>query len=140
MLVLTRQLDESIMVGDDVLITVVEIRSDRVRLGIAAPDHITVHRQEVFEMLQRETLLAAFMAAAQNKGQPETKATVTNLKSLARPKRDKGEPSNKILNDRLTAGRSLGLITGVYWSFVSAPLILSFIPPNMLNLKVYSLL
>lgn len=62
MLVLQRQLDESIMIGDDVVITVVEIKGDRVRLGIAAPRSIAVHRQEVYEGMQRENMEAAFTA------------------------------------------------------------------------------
>ena len=47
MLVLSRQRDETIMIGDDVEITVVDIRGDKVRLGISAPPHIAVHRKEV---------------------------------------------------------------------------------------------
>jgi carbon storage regulator len=49
MLVLSRNRDESIMIGDDVKITVVDIRGDKVRLGIDAPQNIPVHRQEVYE-------------------------------------------------------------------------------------------
>ena len=54
MLVLSRHRDESIMIGDDVVITVVDIRGDKVRLGIDAPQHIPVHRQEVYEAIKRE--------------------------------------------------------------------------------------
>jgi len=54
MLVLSRQLDESIMIGDNVVITIVDIRGDKVRLGIEAPHEISVHRQEVYEAIQRE--------------------------------------------------------------------------------------
>ena len=54
MLVLSRHRDESIMIGDDVVITIVDIRGDKVRLGIDAPQHIPVHRQEVYEAIQRE--------------------------------------------------------------------------------------
>lgn len=54
MLVLSRHRDESIMIGDDIVITVVDIRGDKVRLGIAAPIEIPVHRQEVYEAIQRE--------------------------------------------------------------------------------------
>lgn len=70
MLVLSRQLDESIMIGDDVVITVVDIRGDKVRLGIAAPTQIPVHRQEVYEMIQRENMQAAFVEAHQQKLPP----------------------------------------------------------------------
>lgn len=54
MLVLSRQRDESIIIGDDIIVTVVDIRGDKVRLGIQAPTEIPVHRQEVYEAIQRE--------------------------------------------------------------------------------------
>lgn len=53
MLVLSRHLNEKIVIGDDVVITIVEIRGDKVRLGIEAPQDVTVHRQEVFDAIQR---------------------------------------------------------------------------------------
>ena len=59
MLVLSRQRDESIIIGDNIVITVVDIRGDKVRLGIAAPTEIPVHRREVFEAIQRENLQAS---------------------------------------------------------------------------------
>lgn len=59
MLVLSRQRDQSIIIGDDIVITVVDIRGDKVRLGIAAPKNVAVHRQEVYEIIQKETLKAA---------------------------------------------------------------------------------
>lgn len=61
MLVLSRQLDESIMIGDDIIITVVDIKGEKVRIGIAAPGDVPVHRQEVYETIQRENLQAAFL-------------------------------------------------------------------------------
>ena len=54
MLVLSRQKDESIMIGDDVEITIVDVRGDKVRLGINAPREIPVHRKEIYEAIQRE--------------------------------------------------------------------------------------
>ena len=54
MLVLSRHRDESIMIGDEIVITVVDIRGDKVRLGIDAPQNVPVHRQEVYEAIQRE--------------------------------------------------------------------------------------
>ena len=58
MLVLSRHRDESIMIGDDVVITIVDIRGDKVRLGIDAPQDIPVHRQEVYEAIKRENAKA----------------------------------------------------------------------------------
>ncbi len=54
MLVLSRQRDETIMIGDNIQITVVDIRGDKVRLGITAPKSIPVHRKEVYDAIQRE--------------------------------------------------------------------------------------
>ncbi len=59
MLVLSRQRDETIMIGDEVEITVVDIRGDKVRLGINAPRHVQVHRKEVYEAIKRENAAAA---------------------------------------------------------------------------------
>ena len=54
MLVLSRQKDESIIIGDDVEVTIVDVRGDKVRLGINAPRSISVHRKEIYEAIQRE--------------------------------------------------------------------------------------
>jgi carbon storage regulator len=59
MLVLSRQRDESIMIGDNIVVTIVDIRGDKVRLGINAPTEIPVHRQEIYEAIQRENRRAA---------------------------------------------------------------------------------
>ncbi len=59
MLVLSRHRDESIIIGDDIVVTVVDIRGDKVRLGIAAPIEVSVHRQEVYEAIQRENRQAS---------------------------------------------------------------------------------
>jgi len=59
MLVLSRQRDETIMIGDDIEITVVDIRGEKVRLGINAPAHVPVHRKEVYEAIKREKEAAA---------------------------------------------------------------------------------
>lgn len=54
MLVLSRKKDEAIKVGDLITVYVIEIRGDKVRLGVDAPKEIPVHRQEVYEAIQRE--------------------------------------------------------------------------------------
>lgn len=53
MLVLSRQRDESIMIGDDVEIIIVDVRGDKVRLGITAPKDIPVHRREIYDAIKR---------------------------------------------------------------------------------------
>ncbi len=59
MLVLSRQRDESIIIGENVIVTIVDIRGDKVRLGISAPTEVPVHRQEVYECIQRENMRQA---------------------------------------------------------------------------------
>ena len=59
MLVLSRQRNESIMIGEDVVVTIIDVRGDRVRLGIDAPTEIPVHRREVYEAIHRENKRAA---------------------------------------------------------------------------------
>lgn len=59
MLVLSRQRDESIIIGDNIVVTIVDVRGDKVRLGIDAPSEIPVHRREVYEAIQRENRSAA---------------------------------------------------------------------------------
>jgi len=59
MLVLSRQRDETIMIGDEVEVTIVDIRGDKVRLGITAPRTIQVHRKEVYDAIKRENQQAA---------------------------------------------------------------------------------
>ena len=54
MLVLSRQKDESIIIGDDIEIIIVDVRGDKVRLGITAPKSVSVHRKEGYESIQRE--------------------------------------------------------------------------------------
>ena len=63
MLVLTRKPDQSIMVGADIEITVLEVRGEQVRLGIRAPRAVTVHRKEVFEQISQENRNASASAA-----------------------------------------------------------------------------
>ena len=59
MLILTRKSGESITIGNDVKITVIEIRGKQVRMGIEAPAELTVHREEVYKRIQEENRLAA---------------------------------------------------------------------------------
>ena len=77
MLVLSRHRDESIMIGDDVVITIVDIRGDKVRLGIDAPQDIPVHRQEVYDAIQRENQKAAQLDPADARGLGSTRSDKT---------------------------------------------------------------
>ena len=82
MLVLSRQRDESIMIGDNIVVTIVDIRGDKVRLGINAPTEIPVHRQEVYEAIQRENVRASRL---------EPKDT----RSLGKPSPTPGRPAKE---------------------------------------------
>ena len=64
MLVLTRRTNQSIMIGQDVTVTVLEIRGDQVRLGIRAPREVAVHREEVFAEIRRENQAAASVSGS----------------------------------------------------------------------------
>lgn len=64
MLVLSRQRDESIIIGDNVQVTIVDIRGDKVRLGIVAPAAVSVHRKEVYDAIQRENKKASGVTPA----------------------------------------------------------------------------
>jgi carbon storage regulator len=85
MLVLSRQKDETIMIGDDVEITIVDIRGDKVRLGITAPPHIPVHRKEVYEAIQRENRAASNL-------RPDE---IPHVESLANRKKRRGPQKPK---------------------------------------------
>ncbi len=68
MLVLSRQRDESIIIGDNIVVTIVDIRGDKVRLGIEAPTEIPVHRREVYEAIQRENLRSSRLEPKDTRG------------------------------------------------------------------------
>lgn len=61
MLVLSRQRDQTIIIGDDIEITIVDIRGDKVRIGINAPRNVTVHRKEIYDAVKRENQSASSM-------------------------------------------------------------------------------
>jgi carbon storage regulator len=63
MLVLSRRANQSIVVGDDIVITVLDIRGDQVRIGIRAPRDVTVHREEVHAQIRQENRAASEISA-----------------------------------------------------------------------------
>jgi cytosine deaminase len=96
MLVLTRQRDDSIMIGDDIEVTVVDIRGDKVRLGIEAPRKIAVHRKEVWEDIRKQNQDAAAM-------QPEDLAGIPAVPPPAPPpvvEAEKAGPFPRLAQDR----------------------------------------
>lgn len=81
MLVLSRRKDEVIMIGDDIEISIVDIKGDTVRIGIDAPRSVTVHRKEIYEAIRAENL-----AHMQNQAVPD-KAALGNLAGLLKKKK-----------------------------------------------------
>lgn len=66
MLVLSRKKNESIIINDHIIVTVVEIRGDKVRLGIDAPKDVSVHRREVYEAIHNQARYGASTSATEN--------------------------------------------------------------------------
>jgi carbon storage regulator len=87
MLVLSRQRDESIMIGDDVEITIVDVRGDKVRLGITAPKHIPVHRREIYDAIQREKAEKSEEVAANPDNEPAQKTEEPAHKKSEKPEK-----------------------------------------------------
>jgi carbon storage regulator len=59
MLILTRKSGEGIRIGDSIVLRIIEIRGNQVRLGVEAPKNISVHREEIYELIQEQNTLAA---------------------------------------------------------------------------------
>lgn len=88
MLILTRRGSESFIIGDDIKVTVLSVRGSQVRLGIAAPKDISVHREEIYRMIKEKLGAAATATAAGNGGNssfeenPGNVAVVNGAKAL----------------------------------------------------------
>jgi len=98
MLVLSRQRDETIIIGDDIELTVVDIRGDKVRLGITAPPSIAVHRKEIYDAIKRENEQAARFGEGdlgalprQVKTRPITRSPAPAARLAGRTPTSKGE-------------------------------------------------
>ncbi len=104
MLVLSRQRDETIMIGDDIEITIVDIRGDKVRLGINAPRHIQVHRKEVYDAIKRENEQASRM-------KPQDMAEAVEQESEGKKARKSATPDQQ--NESLGKNRESGRPNGV---------------------------
>jgi carbon storage regulator len=83
MLVLTRGVNEAIMIGDSIEITVIDLKGGKVRIGIAAPPSVAVHRKEVYLAIKQANLEAA-------QGAPQS---LEDLQKLVDPKKDKEKGS-----------------------------------------------
>jgi carbon storage regulator len=66
MLILTRRVGEAVMIGDSIVVTVLDVRGGQVRLGIQAPKEVAVHREEIYERIKREQLGSIASAAGKS--------------------------------------------------------------------------
>ena len=71
MLILTRKLGESITIGDDIKITFLETKGKQIRIGIEAPQHIAVHREEIYNLIKEQNIQAVKVAIMEKETLPD---------------------------------------------------------------------
>ena len=84
MLVLARRLNESIMIGDDIEVVIIDIKGDQVKLGIRAPKRVTVHRKEIYDEIRKENI-----AAVDSNVKPEELKEISEIFKKSKDDREK---------------------------------------------------
>jgi carbon storage regulator len=99
MLILTRRVGETIVIGDDVIVTVLGIKGNQVRIGINAPKDVTVHREEIYQRIQQEKNASSTTTTSSSPKPEEPEKTSASAAPVVKKKReskvDKGEVTNK---------------------------------------------
>jgi carbon storage regulator len=97
MLILTRRVGETIVIGDDVIITVLGIKGNQVRIGINAPKDVSVHREEIYQRIQQEknTTTSAAPAAPKNEEAAPATTVTTTIRKKREVKVDKADKDNE---------------------------------------------
>lgn len=91
MLILTRRVGETIVIGDDVIVTVLGIKGNQVRIGINAPKDVSVHREEIYQRIQQEKNATASAV----KPEISEPAAATPVRKKRESKADKADKENK---------------------------------------------
>ena len=109
MLVLSRQRDQSVMIGEDTEVRVIDVRGDKVRLGFVAPRDVAVHRKEVFDAIRRENRAAGQVVPDDVKGlQKPTSAAAENPRAQTPPRSGTADPFLRAAIEEAAAGLAEG--------------------------------
>ena len=95
MLILTRRVGETIVIGDDVIITVLGIKGNQVRIGINAPKDVSVHREEIYQRIQQEKNTTPATAAVAAPKTEEAATVTTTIRKKRETKVDKTDKDNE---------------------------------------------
>ena len=95
MLILTRRVGETIVIGDDVIITVLGIKGNQVRIGINAPKDVSVHREEIYQRIQQEKNTTTPVTAVAAPTSEESAPVTTTIRKKREVKVDKADKDNE---------------------------------------------